>query len=345
MKILFLGGTSFLGYHTVQAALDSGHEVTLFNRGKTSARPFGDAVEYLIGDRDPRDPSGSGGLSVLEGAREWDAIVDVNGYVPRLVKAAVELLAERCDSYLYVSTISVYAGPIPRGITEEAPHLTMEDPTDEEIMANYGALKSLCEAEVRKRCAEKLTIVRPGIVAGPRDYTDRFTYWVQAAAQQGEHMLSPGDPGDPFQVIDARDLGKWMVHLLETKTRGVFNACGPSNTCTVGDMIEACLQGTASSAHATWLPWDFLEEGGVEAWTDLPMCVPPSHEVSLIRTVDSSKAYAAGLSIRPLCETARDTLAWLKVDLPSREKPNLKAGMSRERANQVLATWLASNPL
>jgi 2'-hydroxyisoflavone reductase len=342
MKILILGGTSFLGYHTVQAAIDRGHEVTLFNRGKTGAKIFGDAVEYLVGDRDPGDPSASGGLAALEGTREWDAVLDVNGYLPRLVKASVELLADRCAAYLYVSTISVYANPLPKGLTEDAPHTTMDDPTDEEIMANYGALKSLCETEVRNRLAQKATFVRPGIIAGPRDYTDRFTYWVHAAATQTE-LLCPGVPEDPFQAIDARDLGTWMIHLLETDTRGTFNACAPSNSSTVGEMIEACIEGTHSAAKPTWLPWDFLEQNEISAWLDLPLCLPPGHEIGEIRTVDSSLAYRAGLKIRPLAQTVRDTWTWLQDDLKTRPKPELRTGMNPEKAGRVVGEWLAKS--
>jgi 2'-hydroxyisoflavone reductase len=342
MKILFLGGTLFLGYHTVQAALDRGHEVTLFNRGKSNARAFDDAVEYIVGDRDPQDPSGSGGLEELQGTREWDAVLDVNGYLPRLVKASVELLADRCAHYLFVSTISVYSGPIPRGLTEDGPHLTMDDPIDEEVMANYGELKSLCETEIHNYVADKATIVRPGIVAGPRDYTDRFTYWVREAARQEELLLSPGRSEDPFQVIDARDIGKWLIHLLETKTLGTFNACGPSNTCTVGELVDACIEGTGSTAKAEWVPWKFLEEAGVAPWSDLPLCLPTDHESSLIRTVDSSKAYAAGLVIRPLANTARDTWEWLEEDLLKQKKRELSTGMTTERSDAVMFSWRAS---
>lgn len=338
MRILILGGTSFVGYHIVASALERGHKLTLFHRGKTGADEFGDQVEHLHGDRDPLDPSKTGGLTALEGTRTWDVVIDVSGYVPRIVRASLELLKDRCETYLYVSTISVYELPLAGHKPEEVPHLTIEDTTTEVVTPEaYGALKSLCEAELQAACPDKALIIRPGVVAGPRDYTDRFSYWVLAAHNAEQHFLCPDSPGDSLQVIDVRDLARFMVTQSESHARGAYNAAGPANDFTLGEMVAACVQGTGTKAQPTWIPWPFLAEHKIQPWSELPLCLGPDRSRMDLFRIDSTKAQNAGLTIRPLAETAKDTLAWLQQD-PTRK---LVTGLASEKSAATLAAWSA----
>lgn len=327
-KILVLGGTGFLGPPTVEYATARGHIVTLFNRGKTNPQLFPD-LEKLKGDRD-------GDLSALEG-RQWDAVIDTSGYIPRIVRASAELLAPNTNQYLFVSTISVYADLGIPGMDETAPLATIADPTVEEITGTtYGALKALCEQAVQETMPGRSTVIRPGLIVGPRDRTDRFTYWPVRIARGGD-VLAPAPQSQFTQFIDVRDLAEFMVRCLERNTIGTFNADRPADSLTMGEMLGTCQAVTDSEARLLWVPWSFLETHQVRAWADLPAWVPASMEAAFGR-VSTRQATAAGLAIRPLPETVAATLAWWR-EQPEDRRAKLRAGLSPEREAEVLAAW------
>lgn len=325
-RILILGGTRFLGPAIVRPALDRGHTVTLFNRGKTNPGLFPD-LETLLGDRD-------GKLDALKD-REWDAVVDTSGYVPRVVKMSAELLAPRVKQYVFISSISVYAEPIAPGADESARLATMDDPTDEEVLKNYGALKALCEKEASKAFPDRATNIRPGLIVGPEDGSDRFTYWPVRLARGGE-VLAPGDGTDKVQIIDVRDLGAWIVKMVEGGHAGTFNATGPEKPMTMKEMLDACKKGVKSDAKLVWAPAKFLEEQNVQAWSDMPVWVPSGTDSSGMTQVDCSRAIGKGLTFRPVKQTAADTLSWWRAE-PEERRAKLKAGLSAEREIEVLS--------
>jgi len=294
VRLLVLGGTKFLGRAAVEAALERGHEVTLFNRGETNPDLFPKA-EKLRGDRD-------GDLSALEG-REWDAVIDPSGFVPRVVRASAELL-RASGHYLFVSSGSVYAEPYTPGYDESAPTVQLEDPDSEEVLEDYGALKAACEEDVvREAFPEAHTNVRAGLIVGPHDGSGRFTYWPLRIAAGGE-ALAPAPPERLVQFIDVRDLGAWLVTACEKRVAGTFNVTG--EPVELADVLAAC----PGDAKVVWVEEEFLLEQGVGPWMELPLWVPRSEEAFLQMSV--AKAMAAGLRLRPLEETARDTLAWAR---------------------------------
>ncbi|MFY0574754.1 NAD-dependent epimerase/dehydratase family protein [Cystobacter fuscus] len=246
-----------------------GHTVTLFNRGKTRPQLFPD-VEKLQGDRDPNKGEG---LKALEG-RTWDAVIDTSGYVPRPVRASAQLLAPHVGQYVFISSISVYKDMTRPGLDETAPVATTSDPANETIgEENYGALKALCEQEAEAAFPGRTTNIRPGLIVGPEDPTQRFTYWPERVARGGE-VLAPGDGSDPVQFIDVRDLAEWTLHALDNRDFGVFNATGPTRPLTVRELLEACKQASQSDATFTWADAAFLEQQKVSGWSDLPVWVP-----------------------------------------------------------------------
>jgi len=324
LRVLILGGTGFLGPQIVGAALDGGHQVTLFNRGKTSPGMFSD-LETIIGDRD-------GDLAGLKG-RRWDAVVDTSGYVPRLVGDSARLLAESVNRYIFISSVSVYASLAQSGVDETAAVGTLDDPTVETIDADtYGPLKALCEQAVGQIYGDRATIIRPGLIAGPGDRTDRFTYWPVRLARGGD-VLAPGDGYDPAQVIDVRDLGAWVVHCLEQDVAGIYNACSPRGAMDMASMLAACQPASAASLH--WADSEFLAAMKVEPWTDMPAWVPRGSEFAGVMAVSSARAQAKGLVTRPVADTAADTLTWF-TEVRGLDDP-LKAGLSPERERAVLA--------
>jgi 2'-hydroxyisoflavone reductase len=329
-RILILGGTSFLGPELVEAARARGDVVTLFNRGKTNPGRFTD-VEQLHGDRD-------GQLDALKG-RKWDVVIDTSGYVPRIVRMSAELLAPSVDRYVFVSSISAYDESIPPGSDENAKIAPLADPSTEDVRASYGGLKAACERAAEAAMPGRVLVVRPGLIVGPGDPTDRFTYWPVRLSEGGE-VLAPGTGEDPIQVIDVRDLGTWMVEMAGRRATGAFNAVGPASRTTMRQMLDACQAGTGSRAALTWVPWPFLEKEKVEPWSDMPVWIPAGGPESGMSQVSIARALAAGLRFRPLSDTARDTLAWWK-GLPAERRARLKAGISREREKQVLAAWAA----
>lgn len=326
MRLLVLGGTRFVGRHLVAAALERGHRVSLFHRGRSGADLFPEA-EHLLGDRE-------GDLSALEGGR-WDAVLDVSGYLPRVVRRSAERLAGAAERYLFVSSVSAYA-PGPGPLDEDSPLATMEDEATEQITPRtYGPLKVLCEREVEEAFPGRALVVRPGMIVGPLDYTDRFPYWVRRAAEGGE-VLAPGRPERPVQLIDARDLGAWMVRLVEDGATGAYSATGPEHPLTMRGMLEACREGTGGDARFTWADDGFLLREGVEP-QDLPFWFPERDpQLQGVFEVSNRRALAAGLTLRPLSETVRNTLAWDR-SRPAEERG--KAGLSRAREAELLEAW------
>ena len=331
MKLLVLGGTRFLGRHLVEAARARGHALTLFNRGRTNPE-LHPGVERITGDRD-------GGLGALAG-RAWDAVVDPSGFFPRVVGASARALAGAAGQYLFVSSISVYAEPVPVGADESAPVARIADPDVETLEGGaYGALKALCEEAVRDAFGERATVVRPGLIVGPHDTTDRFPYWPRRMARGGE-VLAPGEPGAPTQFIDVRDLAAFMLSLVERGVEGTFNATGPAEPLTLGRCLERIAAAVGATPRLTWVSEEFLKAQGVAPWLQMPLWVHAAD--SDFETVSIESARAAGLRFRPLEETARDTLAWersLAVD-PRPASPAL----TPEREAELLAAWAATAP-
>ncbi len=301
MKLLILGGTVFLGRHLVEAAQARGHEITLFNRGQGNAALFPD-LEKLRGDR-------NGDLSALQG-RRWDAVIDTCGFAPRIVRASTELLAEAVDHYTFISSISVYADVSVVGIDESAPVGKLADETVEAITdETYGSLKALCEQAAEQAMPGRVLNVRPGLIVGPHDPTDRFTYWPHRVAQGGE-VLAPGRPAREVQIIDARDLAAWIIRVVESRQTGVYNATGPDYALTMEQVLETCKVESGSDARFVWIDEQRLLEAGAGPWIELPLWIPETDEHRGFAAINCRKAFAAGLTFRPLDETVRDTLAW-----------------------------------
>jgi 2'-hydroxyisoflavone reductase len=326
-SLLILGGTAFLGPELVEEARNRGWAVTLFNRGKTNPHLFPD-VEKLRGDR-------RSDLSALEG-RSWDAVVDTSGYFPKDVAASAGLLSKRAGLYVFVSTMSVYGDTSKPGIDESSPVATTDDPDADKVTgANYGALKALCEKAAEQAMPGRVTAVRSGLIVGPGDTTDRFTYWPVRVARGGE-VLAPGTPDDPVQLVDVRDLARWTISMVERKRAGVFNATGPKDPLGFGAMLSACREASGSDAAFTWADEKTLEELKVAPWSDMPCWIPPSGKTAGSRRARNGKAVGEGLVFRPILETARDTLAWWKT-LPEKRRGRLKAGLTPEREAAALA--------
>jgi 2'-hydroxyisoflavone reductase len=330
-SILILGGTGFLGPHVVEAALARGHTVTLFNRGKTRPHLF-PTVEKLQGDRD-------GKLDALRG-RTWDAVVDTSAYVPRITKLSAELLAPSVGHYVNISTISVYARHDKPGADETAPVETLDDPTTEDVKKHYGALKALCERAAEAAMPGRVANVRPGLIIGPGDPTGRFTHWPWRMAQGGE-VLCPGDGSTPTQYIDGRDLGAWIVKLVEDGTAGVFNAVGPERRITMKEILEACNAAGGNQATLTWVDAAFLEQQEVSPWGELPMWFDARGEMAGFGTISNARAVAAGLTFRPILDTAKDTLAWLPAVPDDKRQRFSSSGIGRDKEAKVLAAWRA----
>lgn len=329
MNLLILGGTLFLGRHLVEAALARGHSLTLFHRGKTNTGLFPEVTE-ILGDRtDPTD------LAKLEGL-SFDAVVDTCGYIPRIVGLSAQALAGRVGRYCFISTVSVYPG-WPEGSTdEEAPTGTLEDPTVEQITGEtYGPLKALCEQQVQAHFPTQSLIIRPGLIVGPHDPSDRFTYWPHRVAQGGE-ILAPGGAELPTQWIDVRDLAEWTIRMLEGERTGIFNADGP--VVGLGQLLATCLLASGATATITYARESFLQEQGVGAWIELPLWIPGVSGRSDGGATRTQRANLAGLTYRTVLETVRDTLAW---DQARPEGSGWKNTLTAEKEAAVLAAWHA----
>jgi 2'-hydroxyisoflavone reductase len=331
MNLLILGGTIFLGRHLVEAALARGHAVTLFNRGQHNADLF-PAVEKLRGDR-------NGDLSALRG-RRWDAAIDTCGYVPRVVRASSELLADAVGHYTFISSISVYPSLPAPGMDESAPVGTLADESVEEVTGEtYGPLKALCEQAAEATMPGRVLNVRPGLIVGPDDPSDRFTYWPRRVARGGD-VLAPAPPDGLVQVIDVRDLAEWIVRMVETGQTGIYNATGPGDSLTMERLLQECRSVSRSNANLIWVAEEFLLTAGVAPWTEVPLWVPARDEsMAGFSAVDCSKAIAAGLTFRRLPDTIRDTLVW---DAARPADRDLRAGLKPEREAELLAAWRAA---
>jgi 2'-hydroxyisoflavone reductase len=333
VKLLVLGGTRFLGRHFVDAALARGHAVTIFTRGREPV-PWGARVTALVGDRDPFKPPG---LAALEGDR-WDAVLDTSGYVPRVVGAGADVLMARADRYLFVSSLSVYAKPDRAGLDEHAPLAVPSDPDTEDILPNYGALKAACEAAARARFGLRTTIVRPGLIVGPYDATDRFGYWVarfrhpELLGGRGPQAVVPGPRERPVQFIDVRDLAAFMLGLLESDRSGTFNACSNADQWTMRDLVDALRSAPGPMPEPVWVDDATLMAAGVQAWVELPLWIPASDPDSGgFLQFDCRQAAAAGLVPRPLTSTIADTAQWL-VQRENRDAWKIVLGDAKERA-------------
>ncbi len=334
LRILILGGTGFTGPYQIRYALSRGHKVTAFNRGKTHPGELPAEVEQLVGDR-------NGKLDALKN-RQWDVVIDNPTTLPAWVRDAAQILKGNVDRYVFISTISVY-GEVKQAVDESAPLAKYEgpDPYKETLEAmkasgykTYGPLKALSEKEAEKWFPGKALIVRPGLIVGPRDETDRFTYWPVRIDRGGE-LLAPGNPSDPVQFIDARDLAEWTIGMVESGEAGIYNATGPAKPLGVGEMLEGIKGAEKSNATFAWVNEEFLTQQKVEPWSDMPVWT--GKESGLART-NISRALSKGLTFRPLPDTARDTLAWFK-SLPQDRQSKLRAGLTSEREAEVLAAW------
>jgi 2'-hydroxyisoflavone reductase len=337
LRILILGGTGFIGPHEVTYALARGHNLTLFNRGK-SPHAWPGQVEELLGNRN------SGDLKALEG-REWDVCIDNPTTLPFWVRDAGKVLRGKVGQYIFISTISVYAAnDAPADETAPVAKYTGADPmaeTSDTLKAHmgdlYGPLKALSEAEAEKQFPGMTTVIRPGLIAGPGDETDRFTYWPVRLARGGE-VAAPGDGSDPVQLIDARDLAEWTIRMAEARTFGVFNATGPAAATTMEHMLAVTGAAIKAQDKLVWIPAGFLDAQKISAWSDMPVWVPAQGDSAGFARRSIARATAAGLTFRRLGVTAVDTLAWFKTQPPERQA-KLKAGLTPEREADLLAKW------
>ena len=340
LRILILGGTGFTGPHQVRYALARGHEVTLFNRGR-EPKTWPGAVEELIGDRN------TGDLKALEGKR-WDVCIDNPTMLPFWVRDAGRVLQGRVDQYIFISTVSVYAdSDKPEDEFAKLAPYEGADPMAETMQTVrprvnelYGPLKAVSEQEAARQFPGAATIIRPGLIVGPGDETDRFTYWPVRLPRGGE-VLAPGDGKDPVQFIDARDLAEWTIRMAESRTFGVFNATGPDKPLTMAAMLAGIASGVRAEPKLTWVPTEFLEAKQVSAWSDLPVWVPGQGDSAGFARRDIGRAMRAGLTFRPLPTTAADTLAWFRTQ-PAERQAKLRAGLAPEHEAELLAAWKAS---
>lgn len=323
-RLLMIGGTRFMGYFATACGLKRGHSVTLFNRGKSSLNAFPQA-ERIRGDRDDA-------LDLLRG-RRWDVVIDTCGFVPRIVRKSAELLKDAVEQYIFISSCSVYSDTQTPGLDETGPLATLSDPNIEEVNGDtYGALKALCEQVVQETLPGRALIIRPGLIVGPRDASDRFDYWVRRVAQGGE-ALAPARPDYPVQFIDTRDLGEWLVHLGEARRTGVYNAVGPAQP--FGALLDTCQSVSSSNATFTWVSEKFLLDHNVLPWQELPLWVTESDKA--FNTVSNARALAAGLTFRPLADTVRASLEW---QIANPERVQARSGpITREREQSLLREW------
>lgn len=336
LRILILGGSGFTGPFQVKYALSRGHKITTFNRGKSHPGELPNEVEQLIGDR-------NGNLDALKN-RRWDVVIDNPTMLPAWVRDAAQVLKGNVGRYVFTSTISVY-GEVKTGVDESAPTEKYEgaDPYKETVEAvkasgfrNYGSLKALSEKEAEKWFPGKTLVVRPGLIVGPRDETDRFTYWPVRIDRGGE-ALAPGTPNDPVQFIDGRDLAEWTIRMVENGATGIYNATGPAKSLGIGAMLDGIKDALKSNAKFTWVTEDFLTNAKISPWSDMPVWT--GRDSGLART-SIDKALAKGLTFRPLADTVRDTLAWFKSQSQDRQSA-MKAGLTSDREKVTLAAWHA----
>lgn len=329
LNILFLGGTSFIGPHMVREALKNGHKVTLFNRGRTNPELFPEAAR-LVGDR-------TGDVSALAG-KKWDFVVDSSAIQPEWVERTGKVLTGNVGHYLFISTRSVYADVSRVPMTIDAPVHTRQTTTvTPGRPLPYGLAKAESEAMVKKYFGDRYTIVRPGLIIGPGDDTDRFTYW-PVRIERGGEVMAPGDGSDPVQIIDARDLGEWVIRLGEGKTLGIFNGVGPKVPRRFDEFLYGIKAVTTSDATFTWVPVEFLAQHRVRPYAEMPVFRPARDGYEGFARFDLTREIASGLTFRPLAVTAKDTLDYYH-SRSSEEQERLRAGISPEREAEVLKLW------
>ncbi len=372
LRILILGGTGFLGPFCTESALARGHKVTHFNSGRTEDRrreagrpslvPAG--VEQLYGNRDPnktaedrrsegksnapKDPNSPKGLSQLQG-KKWDAVIDTSGYFPRMVRASAELLAPNVGQYVFISSISVYKDNSVPDADETAAVRTLEDPTTEELgkdFVNFGGGKALCEKAAEAAMPGRVTNIRPGFIVGPRDTSARFIYWPVRVSLEGV-VAVPGKPGDPIQIIDVRDLADWIVHCIEQKVIGVYNATGPGKPLSMQAMLEGIRGGIGAKVSFTWIDNSFLQANGIREG-QFPLYEPPLGDTAGFHRSNIARALAKGLRFRPVSDTAKATLEWYKslpADLQARVAPQFASVNGQESwlevEKRLLKKWAA----
>lgn len=327
MKILVLGGTGFIGPHIVRHAMERGHEVTLFNRGRSNTGLF-PGLKKLTGDRD-------GDLDSLKKG-EWDLVLDNTGFVPRHVRDSAELLKDRVGRYLFTSTGSVY--DTTTGLYPWAPDskvIPWSDPDSEDVGQHYGEFKAQCERIVKDVYVDRATVVRPTYIAGPGDSTQRFTWWVDRVFRGG-NVLAPGDPDTTFDIIDVRDLAAFFICLAEDDRPGVFNASGPAGRFSFGGLLNGIRAATNQKVNFHWADAGFLTEQGV-GWNEMPMWTPSLDGVKVLMTENQS-SIDAGLTFRPFVETVTDTLAWHR-QLPQDKQAFARAGIDPAKEASVIEAW------
>ncbi len=333
LNILILGGTRFLGPHTVQAALDRGHKMTLFNRGKSGPDMF-PGCKQLIGDRYED-------MSALKNG-EWDAVIDTFAYVPHVIEETIKILKGNVGQYVLISSVSAYKDYKKVGLDETYPVATISDEeiakakTHRDITGeNYGALKALCEQKAEEMMPGQVANIRPGLIVGPLDPSDRFTYWPVRVDRGGE-VLCPVSPKELTQIIHAGDLGEFIIKCIEDKTNGIFNAI--SKPIEMGKVLQACKRVSKSDAKFTWVDLEFLNEHEVAGWSELPAWAPAEGDHLAFSQVSVEKAFSAGLKMRPLEQTVKETLEWFKKE-PAERQAQLRAGIDPEKEKKVLAAW------
>ncbi len=338
LNILFMGGTGFLGPHTVKAAIDAGHKVTLFNRGKTKPTLYPEllaSLPLIKGDRKTDD------IKQLKDTK-WDLVIDTSSYYPRVVNMLLDQVGENIGQYILISTISVYGDWTQKNMDETAPVGSIDDPTTEKVTGQtYGPLKALCEKAALDRLGDKATIIRPGLIVGPGDKTDRFTYWPVRIAKGGD-VLCPSEGKDFIQIIDVRDLAEWTVHCGNKKITGIFNAQTDGNDITIGELLISCKMTLNPKTNLVWVPTEFLEKHSVQPWAEMPAWFPPKGDFAGAGTMSSEKAYANGLKQRPLKNIIKDTYSWF-VTLPQERQEKLRAGIKPDKEAKVLAAWKEVN--
>ena len=341
MRILILGGTGFMGPEQVRYALSRGHKVTVFNRGKTHPGILPKEVEQLIGDR-------NGQLDALKG-RQWDVVVDNPTSIPVWVRDAAQILKGNVDRYVFISTLSVYSDVSKPGMDETGPLAkyegqdAMKETTASLRASNfrlYGPLKALSEAEAEKWFPGKTLIIRPGLIVGPGDESDRFTYW-PVRLERGGEVLAPGNPADPVQFIDVRDLAEWTIRMVEQGSTGIFNATGPKSKLSIADMLAGIRKVTKTDSQLTWVEADFLAAQKVSPWSDMPVWIPPRGDSAGFAMISIDRALSKGLTFRSVPDTTQVTLDWFHKQ-PADRQAKLHAGLTAQRETDVLAAWHAA---
>jgi 2'-hydroxyisoflavone reductase len=328
MNLLIIGGGVFLGQSLLQAALEGGHTVTVFNRGQ-SRNWWPPGVKWIVGDR-------LEDLHLLMG-RKWDAVIDTCGYRPQDVEASCAALYDCCERYVFISSVSAYASFANVPIREQDPLATAADVNRETINgANYGPLKAECERTVARAFGQHALLIRPGLIVGPHDPTGRFSYWPWRICAGGR-VLAPGSPDTPIQFIDARDLAALIMRLIMMRASGAFNATGPNEGATFGELLDTSRWISGEDVEIEWVDQKFLEREGVQPWTELPLWIP-THDPQTrgFHVVDTTRARRNGLRTRPMAVTISDIL---EAGIPEHDDKRRIGKLTRERERDLLAVW------